>query len=58
VISFSTKTIWRLLADAEGATAVEYAVMIALIAGTVIGAVQALANATRGSFDNSVSALP
>ncbi len=47
----------RFLRDEDGLTAVEYAVMLALIAGVCIGAVQALATATGGSFDASANAI-
>lgn len=41
----------------EAATAVEYAVMLSLIAGVCIGSVLALSNATGQSFDNSAAQL-
>lgn len=52
------KATWRLLIDEDGPTAVEYAVMIALIIGVCLGAVQTLANATKDSFDASANVLP
>lgn len=45
------------LADEDGTTAIEYAVMASLIAATVVGSVAALANATEGSFLDSANAL-
>ena len=47
----------RFLASEEGPTAVEYAVMIALIVGTCIASVNALANATGSSFNKSAAAI-
>jgi len=55
------ESIWkktkRFLASEDGPTAVEYAVMIALIAGTVISSVQALATATGSSFNKSAASM-
>ena len=47
----------RFLRDESGPTAVEYGVMLALIVVACIGAVNAMANATAGSFDESAEAL-
>jgi len=47
----------QFLRDESGPTAVEYAVMLALIVVACIGAVQAMANATAGSFDTSAAQL-
>jgi Flp pilus assembly pilin Flp len=48
--------LWRANAfdSEEGATAVEYALMIALIALVVMGAVMFLGESTDSSFQNSV----
>jgi pilus assembly protein Flp/PilA len=46
-----------LLRDEDGPTAVEYAVMLALIVAVCIGAVHAMANATASSFDHSANQL-
>ncbi|HEX4413347.1 MAG TPA: Flp family type IVb pilin [Lacipirellulaceae bacterium] len=46
-----------LLRDEDGPTAVEYAVMLALIVGVCIGAVHTMAQATAGSFDRSADNL-
>ncbi|MDX1928449.1 MAG: Flp family type IVb pilin [Pirellulaceae bacterium] len=43
--------------DESGPTAVEYAVIIALIVVVCIGAVQSLATATKGSLDASSDAI-
>ena len=51
------KAIRRFLEDESGPTAVEYAVMLALIVGVCIGSVTLLANGTRGSFDSSANAI-
>lgn len=47
----------KLLRDEEGPTSVEYAVMLALIVAVCIGAVQSMATATAGSFDESAAEL-
>ena len=47
----------KLLREEDGPTSVEYAVMLALIVAACIGAVQAMANATAQSFDNSAQEL-
>jgi pilus assembly protein Flp/PilA len=47
----------KLLRDEDGPTAVEYAVMLALIVAACIGAVHAMANATAASFDDSAAEL-
>jgi pilus assembly protein Flp/PilA len=47
----------KLLRDEDGPTSVEYAVMLALIVAVCIGAVQAMAHATAGSFDTSAQEL-
>lgn len=41
----------RLLKSEDGPTAVEYAVMLALIVGTALGSIQFLAQKTGASFD-------
>ncbi len=47
----------RFLRDDSGPTAVEYAVVLALIVGVVIGSVTLMANATATSFDNSANSI-
>jgi pilus assembly protein Flp/PilA len=47
----------KLLRDEGGPTSVEYAVMLALIVAVCIGAVNAMANATASSFDDSAQEL-
>jgi len=47
----------NLLRDEEGPTAVEYAMMLALIVAACIGAVNAMAGATAESFDTSAQEL-
>jgi pilus assembly protein Flp/PilA len=47
----------RFLNDESGPTAVEYGVMLALIVVACIGAVNAMANATAGSFNTSAEAI-
>jgi pilus assembly protein Flp/PilA len=47
----------NLLRDEDGPTSVEYAVMLALIVAVCIGAVNSMANATAGSFDESAAEL-
>ena len=47
----------KLLRREEAATAVEYAVMLSLIAGVCIASVLVLSNAAGQSFDNSATEL-
>ena len=47
----------KFLKAEDGPTAVEYAVMLALIVAVCIGAVHAMANATASSFDHSANQL-
>ena len=51
------KLLKSLLRDEDGPTAVEYAVMLALIIAACIGAVNAMASATADSFDSSAAEL-
>ena len=43
--------------EEDAATAVEYAVMLALIVAVCVGAVMSLANNTKESFDTSGDAI-
>lgn len=43
--------------EEDGTTAVEYAVMLALIIGVCIGSVTVLATATADSFNTSANAI-
>lgn len=47
----------RFLTEEDGPTAVEYAVLLALIVIVCIGAVNTLANSTADSFDHSAAQL-
>ena len=47
----------RLLTSEDGPTAVEYAIMLALIVVACIGAVGSLATATGSSFDRSSQSI-
>ena len=47
----------RLLREEDGPTAVEYAVMLALIVAACLGTITAMANATAESFDTSAGEL-
>lgn len=47
----------RLLQSEDGATSIEYAVLLALIVVVCIGSVLAMSNAAGQSFDNSASQL-
>ena len=47
----------RVVVDDEGPTAVEYAVMIALIVGALIASVGQLATATKNNFNSSGTAI-
>jgi pilus assembly protein Flp/PilA len=51
------KLLRRLINDESGPTAVEYAVMLALIVGACITSVNVLAHATGDSFNTSSSQL-
>ena len=48
----------KFIADDEGATAVEYGLMVGLIAVVIIAAVTALGTDLDGLFDQIVTALP
>ena len=54
---YFAKIATRLLWEEDGPTAVEYAVMLSLIVAACVGAVHALANSTRQSFDDSAEAI-
>lgn len=47
----------RFLVVEEGATAVEYAVMLALIVGVCLGAIRNMSLATGASFDSSAQSI-
>ena len=47
----------RFVRDEDGPTAVEYAVLLALIVVTCIASVQAMANAPANSFDNTATEI-
>lgn len=51
------RTIIRFIADEDGTTAVEYAVILMLILLAVIGSVQFFGGATRDSFENTAAAM-
>ena len=51
------KLLKKLLRDEEGPTAVEYAVMLAMIVAACIGGVNSMADATADSFDTSAAEL-
>jgi len=48
----------ELLRDEEGATMVEYALMLALIAVVCIAIVQSLGQNAKGTFQKSADAMP
>ena len=52
-----TSLLRRLLVEEDGPTAVEYAVLLALIVVTCLTAVNTLANSTANSFDESAAQL-
>ncbi len=52
-----TNRVRRFLIEDEGPTAVEYAVMLALIVGALIASVGQLATATKSNFDSSGTAI-
>ena len=47
----------RFLKDEDGATAVEYAIMVSLIAAVVIGAVTVLGTTSKSTFNTAVTAM-
>lgn len=51
------KHIKQFLKNEDGPTAVEYAVMIALIVATCLSSIGLLSNQTAASFDNSATQL-
>jgi pilus assembly protein Flp/PilA len=52
------KALRSFLRDEGGATAVEYAVMLALIIIIAIGAISALGTKVSGSFANTAAQIP
>ena len=52
-----TNRLRRLLVEEDGPTAVEYAVMVSLIAGACIATVGQVATATRNTFNSSGTAI-
>jgi pilus assembly protein Flp/PilA len=52
-----TNLLKRLLQEEDGPTAVEYAVLLALIVAVCLGSVNAMAVATADSFDDSAAQL-
>lgn len=55
--AYWVRSIKRLLRSEEGPTAVEYAVMLALVVAVCLASIQAMSTATRSSFDSSSSAI-
>ena len=53
----SRRSVRGFLRGEEGATAVEYAVMLALILATIFGSVGAIGGTTGGLFQNAESEL-
>jgi len=52
-----TQLLKNLLREEDGPTAVEYAVLLALIVAACLGAVNSMATATADSFNNSATEL-
>lgn len=52
-----TEAIVRFLVEEDAATAVEYAVMLALIVAVCLGSISALANKTAESFNTTEQAI-
>jgi len=48
----------RLNSDEEGATAVEYGLLVALIAAVIVGVVATLGTEIQGAFQTVVDAMP
>jgi pilus assembly protein Flp/PilA len=57
VIASIIQRVQRLVRDESGPTAVEYAVMLALIITLVIGSVRALGTNSNSAFQSSAQAL-
>jgi pilus assembly protein Flp/PilA len=53
----SIRRIRRFLTDEDGPTAVEYAVMLALVVAVCLVSIQALGTATTASFSNMADSL-
>ncbi|QUD88041.1 Flp family type IVb pilin [Phenylobacterium montanum] len=53
-----TKLVRRFVADESGATAIEYGLIVALIAVVIITAVTTLGSKLNTSFGSAASALP
>lgn len=51
------KKLMRFFKDEDGATAVEYALMVALIAGVIVAAVTTLGTNANTSFTNTASSI-
>ncbi|MCS6851822.1 MAG: Flp family type IVb pilin [Gemmataceae bacterium] len=51
------RSLWRLLPDEDGPTAVEYAVMLALIITFCLAAIGAIGVNTNGNFESLSSRL-
>ncbi len=52
------KKLMGFLKDEEGASAVEYGIMVALIAAIIIGAVQVIGTKLNGAFNTVATTLP
>ena len=52
-----TQLLKNLLREEDGPTAVEYAVLLALIVAACLGAVNSMASATADSFNSSAAEL-
>ena len=52
------KKLMRFFKDEEGVTAVEYAVMVALIAVGIIVSVEGLRDAVKDTFDTAAGHMP
>ncbi len=50
-------TIMNLIRNEEGATALEYGLLAALIAVAIIGSVQALSTSVQGVFSNAATSM-
>jgi pilus assembly protein Flp/PilA len=57
MLELITKLMVHMQRDDEGATAVEYGLMVALIAGVIIAAVTALGGAVNNAFNTVVGAF-
>jgi len=55
IVTYSRAWLWTTIGDEEGATAVEYGLMVALVAMLIITAVLAMTGALSGLFNKAAT---